>query len=481
MALLLERRDGERRNAEAKLQHQALNDELTGLPNRRLLRDRLAQTMAAAKRQGSLGAMLYIDLDDFKLVNDSLGHSIGDILLSQVATRLRSRIRASDTLARLGGDEFTIVMARVAGREEAGRVAQQLLDILAAPFLIEDHKITISASVGVSIFPEDAEDPAVLFQQADSAMYAAKNNGRNGVRCYTPEVGSSVRERMNLQNQLRGAIDRGEISVEYQPEFDIPSHRLVRFEALARWTHPTLGTIPPAKFIPIAEEDGMIVSLGAYILERACVEAMAWQKITPYPIQVAVNVSSVQFGRDTFVDEVMEVLNRTGLKPDLLQLELTESVMLNGVSRPAEMMKRLSAIGISLAIDDFGMGYSCLSYLPSLPFDALKIDRAFVNELDKPAARAMIYSLVTLARNLDMRVIIEGVEKQEQMEFIRKLGAHEVQGYLLGGPTPDPAFQLTRLVQEDRWATWGEEKSGDRSGWSTRTVAVNGALVLPAQ
>ena len=263
---------------------------------------------------------------------------------------------------------------------------------------------------------------------------------------FTPDLGSSVRERLNLENQLRGAIARGEIHVHYQPEFDVSCHRLVRFEALARWTHPTLGVIPPDRFIPVAEESGLIVPLGAYIMERACAEAVKWQAITPYPIQVAVNVSSIQFKRDHFVEEVTSVLNYTGLRSDLLQLELTESIMLSGVHRAAETMKRLRALGVSLAIDDFGTGYSCLSYLPVLPFDALKIDRSFVKELDlKPENGAMIHSLVALAHNIGMRVIVEGVEKPEQLDLIRKFGGNEIQGYLLGRPIADPASQLSAL------------------------------------
>lgn len=443
----LEHREAEKKKAEAKLQHQALNDELTGLPNRRLFADRITQILAMAKRAKQLVALIYIDLDGFKLVNDSLGHSIGDLLLIQVAGRLRTRVRQSDTLARLGGDEFSVVLANISVREDAQRVAQNLLDVLSAPFQIREHEITIGASIGISIFPDNATEYAELLQQADSAMYAAKRDGKNRSMYFTPELGSLVRERLNLENQLRNAIARGEIHVHYQPEYDVASHRLLRFEALARWTHPTLGVISPGKFIPVAEESGLIVPLGAYIMERACLEAVKWQNIVPYPIQVAVNVSSVQFCRDSFVEEVVATLNSTGLKPDLLQIELTESVMLTGIARSAETMKRLKEIGVSLVIDDFGTGYSCLSYLPSLPFDALKVDRSFVHELNsRPEIMAMVRSLVGLAHNIGMRVIVEGVETPEQLDVIRKLGGNEVQGYLMGRPTADPIAQLMLLA-----------------------------------
>ena len=443
----LEQRDLAKRYAEAKLQYQAMYDELTGLPNRRLLSDRLSHTLASAARAHHIAALLYIDLDGFKLVNDSLGHAVGDLLLSQVATRLQGRVRAADTLARLGGDEFVVVLAQLNHKDEAALVAEKLLEAITLPFVIEEQKITISASIGISIFPETASDADGLLQQADSAMYAAKRNGKNGVMYYTPEIGISVRERMQLETQLRGAIGRGEISVHYQPEFDMTSQRLIRYEALARWNHPTLGAISPVKFIPIAEESGIIVTLGAYIMELACAEAAAWQNIAPYPIQVAVNVSSVQLSRENFVQEVLDVLQRTGLKPQLLQLEVTESVMVSGAARSAETIKRFRDLGIGVAIDDFGTGYSCLSYLPRLSFDSLKIERSFVHDLGvQPETRAMVSALIGLAHNFGMRVIVEGVEKPEQLEMLQKLGGDEVQGFLLGRPTPDPKAHLETVL-----------------------------------
>jgi diguanylate cyclase (GGDEF)-like protein len=429
-----------------KLQSQALTDELTGLPNRRLLSDRLSQALQSAKRDNRILALLYLDLDGFKLVNDSLGHSTGDALLGQVTERLRSRIRKSDTLARLGGDEFTLLLTKLNNRDEAGLVAQSLLEVLSKPFQIESHEVTISASIGISIFPENGADASQLLQQADSAMYAAKRNGKNQMLYFSSEQGSQVRERLTLENQLRGAIARGEISVFYQPEFDIATQRLIRFEALARWNHPTLGNIPPDRFIPVAEESGLIVPLGAYILERACTEALRWQKVAKEPVQVAVNVSSVQFSRETFVNEVIDIVRHTGLPPHLLQIELTESVMLSGTEPAAETMRQLRAAGISIAIDDFGTGYSCFGYLPRLPFNALKIDRMFVKELEtRPEMKAMVHSLVTLAHNLSMQVIVEGIETPEQLQMIKALGGNEVQGYLMGRPTPDPMAQLTGL------------------------------------
>jgi diguanylate cyclase (GGDEF)-like protein len=446
----LEDRDNETRDVKARLQYQAWNDELTGLPNRRRLISQLDHTLAECERENRALALLYIDLDGFKLVNDSLGHSIGDILLSQVATRLRSRVREADILARMGGDEFAVVLSHVRGGEEAERIAGDFLQVLSGPFSIDDHRIAISASVGISLFPANGANCADLLQQSDCAMYAGKKSGKNRVVLYTSELGTSLDERMSIETHLQGAIDRGEISVHYQPEFDAISHRLIRFEALARWTSPMLGTVSPAKFIPIAEESGVINRLGAYVLEVACREAVRWQSLSPYPIQVAVNVSSVQFDRDDFIAQVLDVLDKTGLKPTLLQIELTESVMLHGTSRSAEMMKRLRKLGISLAIDDFGTGYSCLSHLPKLPFDDLKIDRSFVQDLDvRPETRTMIHSLISLAQKLGMRIIAEGIETKEQMRVVTELGANELQGYLLGRPTPDPAAEIPKLLKEE--------------------------------
>ena len=460
----LEQRDIGKKLAESKLQYQALYDELTGLPNRRLLADRLKQTIAGSARAGGIVALLYVDLDGFKLVNDSLGHAAGDLLLGQVASRMQTRIRVADTLARLGGDEFTVVLSGLHNKEEALLVGKQLLEMLSTPFVIEGQKITISASIGISVFPETASDSASLLQQADSAMYAAKRNGKNGIMYYTLELGTLVKERMQIESQLRGAMGRGEICVHYQPEFDLATRRLIRFEALARWNHPTLGSISPVKFIPIAEENGMIVTLGAYIMERACAEAATWQKIAPYPLQVAVNISSVQLSRENFVQEVLDVLQRTGLPPNLLQLEVTESVMVSGAARSAETIKRFRELGIGVAIDDFGTGYSCLSYLPRLSFDSLKIDRSFVNELGaKGETRAMVSSLIGLAHNFGMRVIVEGVEDPEQLELLKDLGGDEVQGFLLGRPTPHPMRELSTFVKHEAEQLAVQKSSRDQT------------------
>ena len=435
----LRKQEEELRKAKDAAVHDSLNDSLTGLPNRRFLLATLAALLVEAQQNADMIAALYIDLTEFKLVNDSLGHPVGDMLLAQVATRLRSWIRAEDLLSRLGGDEFVVIMRRLHARDEAVLLAESLLEAFSNPFEVKQHVLAIGASIGISFFPDGAANAEELIQQADSAMYVAKREGRNRVICFTPEIGFKVRERMTLENLLRGAVERREISVHYQPEFELASQRLTRFEALARWTHPNLGQIPPDKFIPIAEESGMIWPLGSYIMEQACAEAVQWQKKASTPVQVAVNASSFQFRRNGFVEEVSAILERTGLKPQLLQIEITESAMVGGLKQAAEIIHRLHEMGISMAIDDFGTGYSNLSYLPSLNFDVLKIDRSFVKDLGrKPESESMIRTLIGLAHNFGMSVIVEGVETPEQLAIVKALGANEVQGFLTGRPTPNP-------------------------------------------
>lgn len=440
----LRQRDRAKRDAESQLQHMALIDDLTGLPNRRLLGDRLSQNLAKARRENRIVALLYIDLDGFKLVNDSLGHSIGDVLLDQVAQRLKTRFRQSDTLARIGADEFALILDHVQTGSDAEKAAEGVLEVLKTPFEIEGHSIRITASIGISVFPDHGNEGGQLLQQADCALYAAKRNGKNRVVLFGDDLGNAARARLTLEGELRRAIEAGEITVHYQPEFDLATNKIVRFEALARWTHPRLGAIPPLNFIPIAEESGLIIPLGAHVMERACTDAVIWQRRIRRPIQVAVNVSSVQFARDTFIEEIDAILQRTGLKPSLLQIELTESATLTGVERAADMMRRLRSKGISIAMDDFGTGYSCLSYLPKLAFDALKLDRSFVNELVvHPETRAFVQSILSMAHNLNMKVIVEGIETKEQLELMRALGTNEAQGYLLGRPSPNPLEQLS--------------------------------------
>lgn len=427
------------------LLEQSRTDPLTGLPNRRLFTERLAQELALTARQNRILGLLYIDLDGFKLVNDSFGHKIGDHLLREVAMRLQNRLRRTDTLARLGGDEFSIILPGIEDRVDAGFVADSIIQALRVPFVLDGVDVTVGASVGIATHEGKLSQEIDLLREADTAMYAAKNGGKNRAVYYSAELDQMTRERLTLESELRAAIQNGDIDVHYQPEFDAATGNLVRFEALARWKHQHLGMIPPDRFIPIAEESGLIHALGESVLERACRDCLKWQTLAQSPVQVAVNVSALQFNRDEIVEEVQRVLECTGLPPNLLQLELTESVMVGSLQSSAMKMERLRALGVSLAIDDFGTGYSCLSYLPGLPFTALKIDRAFVRNLTPGSdSFALVRSMVDMAHRLNMRVIVEGVETAVQQDVMRAIGADEMQGYLLGRPSADPTPHLQR-------------------------------------
>lgn len=419
----------------------SLNDALTGLPNRRYLRDNLPLLLAKAKARHEVVALLFVDLDGFKMVNDSLGHAMGDALLVQVASCLRTRVRHGDILARLGGDEFMVILSNIQDVQTAVLVAESLRKAVSQSQSVGGHLLTVGASIGISIFPGDTANADDLIHHADCAMYAAKRAGKNRIARYTPEMGGFARARLMLENHLRGAVERNEIFLQYQPEFELAGQRLVRFEALARWTHPELGEVEPLKFIPVAEETGLIHELGLYLLEHACAEAVRWQEKTR--IQLAVNISALQFHHPGFVEQVFGVLHRTGLDPHLLQIEFTESVMLSHSPDTKTIMHRLGDAGIQLAVDDFGTGYSNLSYLPELPFDYLKIDGSFVRHLDtRPSATTMMRTLIMMGHNFGMRVVVEGIESLVQLEHVRACGADEVQGYYMGRPTGDPMQAL---------------------------------------
>lgn len=448
MIVELDRRNQIARRAESQLLEQARTDALTGLPNRRHLGEQLAYELDRIYQEKRIIGLLYIDLDGFKLVNDSLGHCVGDQLLCEVAERLKSRVRSRDTLARVGGDEFTVILTGLSSDEDATVAAKGLIQSLSRSFVIEGNEITIGASIGISTHhPAESEDPDLL-KQADSAMYAAKRSGKNRAVLFSPELGLMARERLTLERELRGAIGRGEIYVDYQPEFNTTSGRIVRFEALARWKHPHLGIIPPARFIPVAEESGLIYGLGEFVMEQACRECLEWQKWSAAPIQVAVNVSAVQFNSEVIVKEIESILGRTGLNPELLQVELTESVMIGSVNHSAKKMIRLRSLGVTLAIDDFGTGYSSLGYLSELPFSALKVDRTFVRNLQSnPEVSIMLRSMIEIGKKMGLRVIVEGIEEEFQLATVVEMGADEVQGFLLGRPSSVPRTQFAEHLE----------------------------------
>jgi diguanylate cyclase (GGDEF)-like protein/PAS domain S-box-containing protein len=427
----------EQRQLSDQLAHQAHHDALTGLPNRLLFQDRLRQAIVQARRSGTMVALLYVDLDRFKRINDTLGHATGDELLRQVAGRLRACLRASDSLARLSGDEFIVTLTGLRNPKHASLVADVILAQLRNPFVVDDSELYVTASVGISVFPQDAPDANALQRSADNAMYRAKSRGKNRFECFLPEMGAAMFQRLEVENYLRRALERGEFCLHYQPQFDLQSGRLVGQEALLRWNHPKLGSIAPDQFIPIAEENGLIVPIGTWVLEQACQQTSAWQR-AGYPLKgVSVNVSALQFGRADFVDTVSRVLKSTGLEAPFLELELTESLVIRDVRESASKMEKLRELGVQISVDDFGAGCSSLSYLQRLPIDILKLDRSFVEEFKTSGGdSSLVRGIVALAHGLGIRVTAEGVETREQFDLVHHSGCDKVQGFLLGRPSP---------------------------------------------
>ena len=420
-----------------QLAHQAQHDALTGLPNRLLFQDRLGQALARAKRKGHQVAVLYMDLDRFKQINDTLGHSAGDALLREAATRLGECIREADTLARLGGDEFVVLVTELADSSNAMRVATGLIDALRIPFRIEGHQLFISASLGISVYPVDALDGETLLAHADAAMYRAKDKGRDNFQWFAPEMNTIARERMELEGDLRQAMSLGQLDLHYQPQCGAGGE-LQAVEALMRWQHPALGVVSPARFIPVAEDSGLIVPMGEWALREACAQLVQWRKSHP-SLRVAVNVSAIQFKRANWVETVRRALRDTGLDPGALELEITESLLLQSGTETSANLVELRTLGVGIAIDDFGTGYSSLSYLHKLPVTTLKIDQSFVREVGMATAEGqeeapIIRTIIALGHNFGMAVVAEGVETEAQKDLLLRLGCDSLQGYLLYRP-----------------------------------------------
>ena len=419
----------------------AFYDALTGLPNRTLLGDRATQALAAARRGGTRVALLFMDLDGFKHVNDSLGHLLGDTLLRLVGKRLAQHMRSSDTLARFGGDEFVLLLTEIEGPDSIAAAAQRCLDILAAPFELESHDIDITASIGISVFPDDGDSLEALVKNADTAMYQAKESGRNQFRFFEAAMNARATSRAMLGNDLRRALERGELLLHYQPQAEISTGEIVGVEALVRWQHPQLGLVSPADFIPVAEEIGLIVRLGDWVLNEACRQAVAWQRAGLPHIPVAVNLSALQLRNPDFLNSVRRALQSAGLDAHWLELELTESVLMHRAEVAMQTLQGLSALGIRIAIDDFGTGYSSLAYLRRLAIDKLKIDRSFIRDLSVDAEDSLIVAtIIRMAHSLRLRVIAEGVEGSEQLATLRAQGCDEIQGYHLSRPLPADAL-----------------------------------------
>lgn len=437
----------ERLRHERQIEYLATHDELTGLPNRNLLTDRAEQALAAARRKGRVAALLLLDLDHFKLHNDTFGHVGGDTLLKQVAARMSGLLREGDTLARLGGDEFVALLGDLARVEDVAMVIAKLRAALAQPFAIESREVFLTASIGVSAFPADGGEMGVLLRHADAAMYKAKELGRDGVQYFTPELNRRAAERLAIETELRRALARGEFELFYQPQVDLYTRRIVGAEALVRWRHPERGMVSPAQFIGIAEESGLIVSLGNWILEEGCRQLRAWQDAGLSGLRLAFNVSARQFRDGSLPATLGAVLSAAGVPADLVELEVTENLVMGSAEAFVSSLRTLKGLGVTLSIDDFGTGYSSLSYLTRFPIDRLKIDQSFVHRIEQDGDGASIArTVIALARSLKLGVVAEGVETFEQLEFLRMNGCHEVQGYYFGRPMP--AAEIGRLVRE---------------------------------
>jgi diguanylate cyclase len=416
------------KEANDALQHQATHDALTGLPNRVLFVERLRHAIETARRGGTRFAVMVLDLDRFKLINDSRGHVFGDRMLQQVGQRMQSVMRRTDTVARFGGDEFLLV-ADEDDRTEIARIAARLMQALGEPVSVDAIELHTSASVGVSVFPADGTDPDTLMAHADEAMYSAKRAGGNCVRFFTQAMSRFTQERFDLENELHRALGLGQFELHYQPKVDVMDGGVGSVEALIRWQHPVRGLVPPGAFIPIAEETGLIFPIGEWVLREACRQARDWQ-LRALPLRVAVNLSAMQFRQPGLLRTVRSILEETQLAPQQLAIELTESTVMTHAASSVALLQQLSDMGVSLAIDDFGMGYSCLSYLRRLPIDRLKIDRSFVRDMDVDAGSALIVqAIVSLAHSLRMKVVAEGVETAEQLERLRRMGCDQYQGY----------------------------------------------------
>jgi diguanylate cyclase (GGDEF)-like protein len=419
----------------------AQHDALTELPNRMLLHDRIGQAIAQAQRNRGVLALLFIDLDRFKTVNDSLGHPVGDRLLKMVGERLVACTRGSDTIARIGGDEFVVLLGNLEEPEDARHVAQKVLDALSEPVTIDGHELKVTPSVGICAYPHDGEDVETLMRNADTAMYYAKQMGRNNYQFFTQAMNDAAQERLLLENDLRHAIDRSEFTLHFQPLLEVRTGAIRGLEALVRWRHPDRGLVPPSEFIPAAEETGLIGPIGEWVLRQACAQARAWHEAGHPELQVSVNCSAQQFQREGFVDTVGRVLRETGLSAARLDLEITESVIIQHSEEVIARFKRLEDMGVRIAIDDFGIGYSSLSYLKRFAVHQLKIDQSFVRDIHSdPDDAAIVSAIIAIAHSLGLEVVAEGVETPEQLAFLKSLGCDAAQGYYFSKPLPPEEF-----------------------------------------
>jgi diguanylate cyclase len=442
----------ERKRYQEQLEHQANYDALTGLPNRNLLHDRLKQAVYAQRHARAI-AVVFIDLDHFKFINDSLGHSAGDKLLQEMAERLRQAVRDGDTVSRLGGDEFILVLNDQQNEDIVFRAMQRIISEVSKPAVIDGQELTVTCSAGISLYPQDGPDVDTLLKNADAAMYRAKEHGRNNFQFYTAEMNKLVNERLSLESHLRRALERHELLLHYQPKLELKTGSIVGVEALLRWQHPEWGLLYPDRFIGLAEETGLIVQIGEWVLRTACTQARAWQDAGLPPITMSVNLSARQFRQDALFKSVARILSETGLHPERLEIEITESMVMHNAEAAIAILKGLKEIGVHLSVDDFGTGYSSLAYLKTLPIGILKIDKSFVKDIEGPEGKKdglLAQAIISLGHSLKLKVIAEGVEEQAQLDFLKQNHCDEAQGYLFSRPVPPEECELLLAAAKRR-------------------------------
>jgi len=431
------------------LLHQATHDTLTALPNRILLADRVKQAVFQAKNLDLPVGILLFDLDNFKHINDSLGHNTGDLLLQLVAKRVSACVNANDTVTRLGGDEFVVVITSYTTKESIAEQAKKILTAISAPFEVASHELIVTSSMGISVYPQDGEDLETLLKNADAALYHAKGEGRNKFQFYTQEFNELMLQRLELTTALRMAIERNQFRLDYQPLLELDSGKIIGVEALLRWQHPTLGEISPKLFVPIAEEAGLIVSIGEWVLRSACEKIKLWHQMGYNDLKVSVNISPRQFQQDHFVDMLISILSDTALNPKYLELEITEQIILNNISESIKKMMEIKEIGINLAIDDFGTGYSSLSYLKYFSFDKIKIDKSFIDGVGKNGRdNSIVEAIMTIAKQYGITILAEGVEKEDQIQFMKSHQGSQIQGYYFSKPLKEN--ELTNLLSKEQ-------------------------------